>query len=142
MYDTPMINCLFCKIAAKKIQSEVVFENDQVLAFLDIKPIALGHTVVIPKIHAGNISDLPEELVGPFFSAVKEVTNQVKNALAPDGFTLGMNYGRCAGQAIDHIHFHIVPRWENDGGTSLHGVVHSPPTEEVSVTAERIRGAV
>ena len=141
MYDTRMNDCLFCKIGAKEIPSEVVHENEHVLAFLDIQPISLGHTVVIPKAHAENISDLPDELVEPYFSAVKLVTDQVKRALSPDGFTLGMNYGRHAGQAIDHVHFHIIPRWEEDGGGSIHSVVQAKPSEQVSVTAERIRNA-
>lgn len=136
-----MNNCLFCKIGAKEIPSETVFENGDVLAFLDIHPIALGHTVVIPKVHAENISDLPDGLIAPYFSAVKQVTDHIKRALSPDGFTLGMNYGRHAGQAIDHIHFHIIPRWGGDGGTSLHGVVHASPTETVAETATRIRAS-
>lgn len=120
----------------------MIFENEYVLAFLDITPISRGHTVVIPKVHAENISVLPDEYIAPYFTAVKRVTNQIRNTLSPDGFTLGMNYGKKAGQMIDHIHFHIIPRWEGDGGTSIHGVVHAPPTEAVPVTAERIRGAV
>lgn len=134
-----MNDCLFCKIGAKDIPSEVVFENEYVLAFLDITPISRGHTVVIPKVHAENISVLPDEYIAPYFTAVKKVTNQIRNTLAPDGFTLGMNYGRGAGQAIDHIHFHIIPRWEGDGGTSIHGVVHAPPSESVADTANKIR---
>jgi len=126
-----MVDCLFCKIAQKEIPAEVVFENDTALAFLDIAPRAPGHTMVIPKIHAENLSDLSRGLVGPYFEACQRVTDMIKRALAPDGFTLGMNYGRVAGQEVDHLHFHIMPRWASDGGHSLQSVVSNKPSEDI-----------
>ncbi|MDD4931322.1 MAG: HIT family protein [Candidatus Colwellbacteria bacterium] len=134
------MDCLFCKIGSGEISSEVIYEDDHVLAFLDVHPISLGHTLIIPKIHAENILDLPEESVGPVFSAVRKVTGILKESINPQGFTIGINHGRMSGQAIDHLHIHIIPRFEGDKGGSLHSVVKNPPKEPVSVTRERIVG--
>ena len=106
---------------------------------LDIHPISPGHTMVIPKIHAETILDLPEEKIGAVFSAVKKVTEMLNKALAPDGFTLGINHGRVSGQAVMHLHIHIIPRWENDGGGSVHSVVDNPPKESIKDIADKIR---
>ena len=134
-----MSNCLFCKIAKGIIPAEKVYEDDALFAFLDIEPKAPGHTMVIPKAHTENIFDLPDTEVGPFFTAVKRVTRMIEKALTPDGFTLGINQGKAAGQAIDHLHFHIIPRWRNDGGRSLHAVVNNPAKEKLEALAEKIR---
>lgn len=133
-----MTNCLFCKIAQKQIPAEIVYEDDKTLAFLDIRPKAPGHTMVIPKIHAENIIDLPESEVEPLFRSVKLVTEKINRALTPRGFTIGINHGKVSGQAIDHIHVHIIPRFEADGGTSIHGVVDNPPKESAEEIARKI----
>ncbi len=135
-----MNGCLFCKIAKKEIGAEVVFENETALAFLDILPKAPGHTMVIPKRHAQNISELPDDLVGPFFQTVKNVTAQIDRALQPDGFTLGINHGKASGQEVQHLHVHIIPRWHGDGGGPIQRVVLNQPKESLEIIAEKIRG--
>ena len=132
------MDCLFCKIGNKEIPAEIVYEDAKTLAFLDIHPISLGHTVVISKAHVENIIDLPEEGVGFLFLAVKKVTGMLEKALMPQGFTIGINHGRVSGQAIDHLHTHVIPRFTGDGGGSLHTVVNNPPQEPVKETKERI----
>ncbi len=134
------MDCLFCKIANKEIASEIVYENDKIVAFLDIFPMSLGHTVVIPKKHAENIIDLAGEEVEPLFSAVKEITGLLQEKLAPRGFTIGINHGRVGGQLVDHLHVHIIPRFEGDGGGSLHSVVKNPPKESISEIRDKIIG--
>ena len=136
-----MTNCIFCKIAKGEINAHVVFEDDAAVAFLDIQPRSPGHTMVIPKHHFANLSELPDTQVAPFFSAVKRVTDIVKAALNPDGFTLGMNYGEASGQEVQHMHFHIMPRWAHDGGGPIQRVVMNPPEEDVATLAEKIRTA-
>ena len=131
-----MVGCLFCKIVKKEIPVEVIYDNDFVLAILDINPCASGHTMVLPKVHVETILDLPE--VGSVFEAVKKVTGRLKKVFNPDGFTIGINQGRAAGQAIDHLHIHIIPRYKNDGGVSLHGVVDNPPKESLSSIKDKI----
>lgn len=124
-----MTNCLFCKIVNKEIPADVIFENDMALGILDVHPKAPGHTMVIPKTHAETILDLPDDFLHSVASAIKEVTLLLKTKLSPDGFTIGINHGRHAGQAIEHLHIHIIPRFQGDGGTSIHGVVNNPPED-------------
>lgn len=137
-----MDGCLFCKIAKREIGAEIIFENDVALAFLDILPRAPGHTMVVPKHHARNIAELPDEIVGPFFQTVKKVLSQIERALRPDGFTLGMNYGKASGQEVQHLHFHIIPRWYGDGGGPIQRVVSNQPRESSQEIAEKIRKSV
>jgi len=135
------MNCIFCKIASGEIPSEKVYEDSIAFAFLDIEPRVPGHTMVIPKKHAEHILEVPKEDIAPYFTAVQRVVGVVKRALNPDGFTLGINHGKVSGQAVDHIHFHIMPRWANDGGRSIHSVVSNPPKEDIKTIAEKIRNA-
>lgn len=134
-----MEECLFCKIVAKAIPTEIIYESNDALAFLDIHPMAPGHTVVIPKIHSANLLELPEEKVGPVFLAVKEVAKKLQAALLPDGFSYGINQGKVTGQSVEHLHIHVVPRFRDDGGRSFHSIVQNPPKEDVKVIAEKIR---
>ncbi len=132
------MDCLFCKIAAGEIPSAKVYEDDEVFAFLDIHPLAPGHTVIVPKAHADNILDLPEDLVGPVFLAVKKITALLEKTLSPCGFTTGINHGRLSGQMVDHLHIHVIPRFEGDGGGSLHSVVQNTPKESLEEIQAKI----
>ncbi len=132
------MDCLFCKIVKGEIPAHVVYESDAALGILDVNPKAPGHAMVIPKIHAENVLDLPAESVGPVFLAVKETTEKLKKAFSPDGFTIGINHGRVSGQSVNHLHIHIMPRWFSDGGGSVHGVVSNPPRETLEEIKDRI----
>ncbi len=132
-------DCIFCKIANKEIVSEIIYEDKNSLAFLDIHPITLGHAMVIPKIHAENILKLPNKIIGPLFSAVQKTVKILSNSLLPDGFTIGINHGKNAGQAIDHIHIHVLPRFRSDGGGSIHTIVKNPPKKSIKEVAKKIR---
>jgi histidine triad (HIT) family protein len=134
-----MDECLFCRIAAREIPSKVVYEDSAALAFLDIHPCAPGHTVIIPKVHADTLLALADEDTGPLFLAVKRVTDQLMQGLRPDGFTVGINHGRTAGQAVDHLHIHVIPRWVGDGGGSIHSVVRNAPKEGPDDLLAKIR---
>ncbi len=123
------MDCLFCNIASKKIPTLILYEDEETMAFLDIHPLAPGHTVVIPKSHAENILELDENSVAPLFLTVRKMVGALKQSLAPEGFTIGINHGRTAG--IDHLHIHIMPRWLDDGGGSIHSVVNNPPKESL-----------
>lgn len=133
-----MADCIFCKIANKEFAAEVVYEDAHATAVLDIHPIAPGHTMVLPKIHAETILDLDDTEVGPLFTAVKRVTALLNEAFHPDGFTIGINHGKWAGQAVDHLHIHVIPRWKTDGGKSIHSVVSNPPTESLTEIRKKI----
>ena len=110
-----MTDCLFCKIANKEIPSEIVYENDDAVAFMDINPTNKGHVLVIPKKHFENILDMPDEILEKVIVAVKKVAKAVKESLNCDGFNIGMNNFPASGQVIMHAHFHIIPRYDNDG---------------------------
>lgn len=135
------MDCLFCKIGKKEIPAEMVYEDENSFAILDIHPVAPGHTMVIPKAHAQNLLDLPQGEVKPLFEALKLVLHKVSSALHPDGFTIGINQGAVSGQAVDHLHIHIIPRFIGDRGGSVHSVVQNAPSESLADIASKIRKA-
>ncbi len=132
------MDCLFCKIIKKEIKAEIIYEDEEALAVLDVHPKAPGHTMILPKVHADNLLDLPDEKVGPVFQAVKKVTEIIKKSLKSDAFTIGINNGKYSGQVIDHLHIHIIPRWQGDGGKSIHSVVDNVPKESLEEIKKRI----
>ena len=133
------MDCLFCKIINKEIPAEIIYEDGEAVAFLDIHPRSSGHTVVLPRHHAENILDLPDEKIEGIFKAVKKVTELLNKSLMPDGFTIGINHGKVSGQTIDHLHIHIIPRWFNDGGGSVHDVVNNQPKESLEEISKKIK---
>lgn len=137
-----MKDCLFCKIIKKEMSAEIIYEDEQAMAILDINPRAPGHTMVLPKIHCQTILDLPEKKIGPIFEAAVKVTYLLQKSLEPNGFTIGINQGKISGQIIDHLHIHIIPRFENDGGGSVHSVVNNPPTKSLAEIKKVITGVI
>ena len=130
--------CLFCSIVKKEIPAEIIYEDEKSLAFLDIRPRAPGHTIVIPKSHAQNLLELGEQDVGPLFEAARTVQKRILEVLHPEGFTVGVNQGRAAGQEVDHLHVHILPRFFRDGGRAVQGLVNNPPRESLKEMAEKL----
>ena len=110
-----MTDCLFCNIVSGKIPSEKVYEDTDVFAFLDIHPVNIGHTLVIPKGHHQNLYETPDETLSKMLPILKKVSLAVKNATNADGINLEMNNESAAGQIIFHAHIHIIPRFNNDG---------------------------
>jgi histidine triad (HIT) family protein len=135
-----MEDCLFCKIADKKIPASVIYEDDNAIAFLDIAPRAEGHALVIPKRHSATLTDLPESEVGPLFRAVKSVAELLMNRLGADGLTIGINHGAASGQVVGHLHINILPRFEGDGGGAIQSVVHNPPANSLEDVRKKIIG--
>ena len=131
-------NCIFCKIVDKKIPAEIIYKNEDVVAFLDVEPHAPGHTLVIPKHHAELLENLPDEKVGPLFFAVKRVLQMVVKGLEADGATVGINQSAAAGQVVGHLHIHILPRFKGDGGGAIQSVVHNKPKESLKEVKEKI----
>ncbi|MFA7314465.1 MAG: HIT family protein [Candidatus Magasanikbacteria bacterium] len=126
-----MENCIFCKILAGKIPNHTIYEDEYTLAFLDITPSTKGHTLVIPKVHAQNLLELDEEYVGKLLLAVKKAQEKIDLILKPNGYNIGWNHGEIGGQAVPHIHIHIMPRYNGDGGGNMHSIVHNPGDETV-----------
>lgn len=105
-------SCIFCEIVAKKRSASIVYEDDNVMAFLDIKPMNEGHTLVIPKKHYETIYNVPEEEVVHLFRIVKRVTCAVKKGVNAEGISITQHNERAAGQDIFHLHVHVIPRYE------------------------------
>lgn len=112
-----MDSCLFCKIIAGEIPSTKVYEDDTVLAFLDIHPVNIGHTLVIPKAHHTNLYETPDEDLAHIMAVVKKLSISIKSGLNADGINIEMNNDPVAGQIIFHTHIHIIPRFSGDGLT-------------------------
>lgn len=110
-----MIDCIFCKIVKKEIPAKVVYENEHVLAFLDINPIAKGHTLVIPKKHAIDLFELDDADAGEIMKAAKKVATVAMSELGAVGINLINSNRKEAGQDVFHYHMHIVPRYSGDG---------------------------
>ncbi|MDP3640046.1 MAG: HIT family protein [Nanoarchaeota archaeon] len=127
--------CIFCRIGKREIPCDIVYEDKETLAFLDIKPHAKGHTVVIPKVHAETLFDLPNEKINAFFLGIKRTMERIQKALQPDGFNVGWNQNQAAGQVVPHLHMHIFPRYRGDGGGSMHSIISNPGTMSVTEVA-------
>jgi len=107
--------CLFCRMAAGQIPVAKIYEDDVVLAFLDIGPLSDGHTLVIPKQHFEKLHDCPADVLGQVCSRLGKLAGAVAAAMNCDGYNLLCNNGRAAGQLIEHLHFHVIPRNAGDG---------------------------
>lgn len=110
-----MTDCIFCKIVAGDIPSVRVWEDDHTVAFLDINPLCAGHTLVIPKVHAERLTDLPAAVAGALLRPVPRLAAAIVAATGAEGFNVLQNNGRCAGQVVQHVHVHIIPRRPGDG---------------------------
>ena len=104
---------MFCRIINGSVSAPVVFEDDQTVAFLDHRPLFPGHCLIVPKRHIETLSDLPANLVGPFFKRVQLLARAVESALAADGTFVAMN--NRVSQSVPHLHVHVVPRRRKDG---------------------------
>ena len=129
-------NCVFCAIAANEIPSFKVYEDDLVLAYLDINPFSKGHTLVIPKEHSSGLLDTSDETLAALVARVKKVASHLKATLPCDGFNILQNNGEAAGQTVMHIHFHIVPRYGKD---EISFVSQKGDMDELKSLADRIR---
>ena len=108
-------DCVFCKIAAGEIPCSKVYEDDSVLAFLDINPLSEGHTLVIPKAHYDKLDLCPPEVLTSIAVCIGKVALAVVSGLQCDGYNVLCNNGKAAGQEVDHVHFHVIPRDSGDG---------------------------
>ena len=130
MIDT----CLFCKIIAKEIPSSKVYEDEHCYAFLDLHPINIGHTLLVPKEHSTNLYEIGDDTLSVLAPVVKKVAIAIKSALNANGINIEMNNDPIAGQIIFHSHIHIIPRFQGDGFKHWHGArdYHEGEMEEVA----------
>ena len=131
-------DCIFCKITRGEIPSIKVAENDAAFAFMDINPIAPGHTLVIPKHHAENIYVTPDHASAAAMAMVSRVAAAVERAVQPEGINILQANGPGAKQSVFHTHFHIIPRSATDGLT-MNWELQSGDMAEIEKVAEKIR---
>ena len=108
-----MENCVFCKIIKGEMNCYKIYENEHVLAFLDATEDVDGHTLVVPKIHAENVYDCPEDILCEVIKVVKKISEHYKS-LGYEGVNIFNNNGKNAEQSVFHLHFHLVPRVKGD----------------------------
>jgi len=129
--------CLFCKIIAGEIPATKVYEDEHTFAFLDIRPVNLGHTLVIPKKHFKNLYELESPYENAVMQTAQKVARAIKKGLSADGVNLGMNNDAPAGQIIFHAHLHVIPRSINDGLMHWGHVTVTP--EQIEEVGEKIK---
>jgi len=117
--------CVFCKITRKQASASVVYEDESVLAFLDIRPLNEGHTLVIPKEHYATVFDAPEELVANIHKIVKRVAIAVREVTRADGVSIIQQNGKAADQEVFHLHVHVIPRFEGQKLTRFREVTEA-----------------
>lgn len=116
-----MNDCIFCKIVVGEVPSEKIYENENVIAFLDISPITKGHVLVVTKGHYKDLRDAPADVICNVMKVVKWIAPEIVTAMGADGFNVGINNGKVSGQVVFHLHVHIIPRYENDNLKSWKG---------------------
>jgi histidine triad (HIT) family protein len=131
-------SCVFCKVARKQAPASYVYEDENVLAFLDIRPLNEGHTLVIPKEHYVTIFEAPEELVAHLHRIVKRVALAVRESTKGDGISIIQQNGKAAGQEIFHLHVHVIPRYEGQKLLRF-GEISEADREKLNQVAANIR---
>ena len=112
--DYIMENCIFCKIANGEIPSATLYEDEDFRVILDLGPATKGHALILPKSHAANIYELPDETAGKAMILAKHMATKLRDGLNCDGFNIVQNNGEIAGQTVFHFHMHLIPRYEGD----------------------------
>ncbi len=107
-------NCIFCKIANGEIPAATLYEDKEFRVILDLGPASKGHALILPKKHAENLFELPDETAGKAMILAKKIAGILKEGLKADGVNVVQNNGEAAGQTVMHFHLHLIPRYEND----------------------------
>lgn len=110
-----MNDCIFCKIANGEIPAATIYEDDEFRVILDLGPASKGHALILPKEHAANIYELPDELAAKAMILAKKMATKMTEKLGCDGFNIVQNNGEVAGQTVFHFHMHLIPRYADDG---------------------------
>ncbi|MBO8414367.1 MAG: HIT family protein [Firmicutes bacterium] len=112
-------NCVFCNIAEGKIPSAKVYEDDKILAFLDVSPTSKGHTLVITKEHFANFLMVPKDLLAQAFDVAQKIGQAMVANLGAKGINILTNVNEIAGQSVMHFHIHVIPRYDESDGLSI-----------------------
>jgi histidine triad (HIT) family protein len=134
-------DCAFCAIASGRAGSEVVFEDEDTLAFLDHRPLFPGHSLLIPRAHHETLADLPDELIEPYFRNARLLSVAIRDAMGAQGSFVAMN--NVVSQSVPHLHTHVVPRVRKDGLRGFFWPRRKYESDEhLAATAIKVREAV
>ncbi len=125
------VECLFCRVVRGELPSYVVLEDELTVAFLDRRPAAQGHTLVVPRAHLEHLWDADAASAAAVMRTAHAAAALLRERLRPDGLTLRQNTGEASGQQVPHLHLHLVPRWHGDGTVGWPW----PPPAEVDLPA-------
>ena len=134
--------CIFCKIVRGELPSTKLYEDDQVLAFMDIGPIVKGHALVIPKQHFDPLTAVPPDLLAKVMAVVQKVVRAQVNGLKADGVNVHQSNGAVAGQVVPHVHFHVIPRFATDGHKWNWAAKKYESMDEMQKLAQAIRSGL
>lgn len=130
-------DCIFCKIANGEIPAKTLYEDKDFRVILDLGAATRGHALIVPKEHAANLFELPDETAGKVMILAKKMASTMKEKLQCDGLNLVQNNGEAAGQTISHFHLHLIPRYVNDG-QEINWVPGEPTQEELEAVRKEI----
>lgn len=125
------MNCIFCKIINGEIPCYKVYEDEKVLAFLDISQASKGHTLIVPKIHYANMLECDEETVAYMYKIANKLGNQIVNSLGAKGMNILTNINEVAGQTVKHFHIHLLPRYNDEDGVKIDFISSNPSKEDL-----------
>lgn len=131
------MDCVFCRIASKKVDAEIIYEDEKVLALLDIKPFNPGHVLVIPRKHFENIFEIPEDVIAHLYEVVKKVAMALKKATDAEGVSIVQS--NTVSQGFFHFHTHVIPRYFDDGMPIVWESDVIADRKELKTMADRIR---
>lgn len=137
-----MSDCVFCKIVAGELPSTKLYEDSEILAFMDIGPVVKGHALVIPKKHYDPITGTPPEVLQKIIVVVQKIARAQYEGLKADGVNVTQANGELAGQIVPHIHFHVIPRFRNDAHSWNWKAGKYDSQEEIQDKADRIRSGL
>lgn len=132
--------CIFCRIVAGQAPCHRVYEDPAVLAFMDIRPVSRGHTLIIPKPHFENLFEASEDAMAAVARVSVRLANAIRAVCEPDGVFVAQTNGVAAGQTVFHYHLHLIPRWYGSG-PQIHGRVEAD-SAQLSDLAARLRSAL
>ncbi|MBQ9064064.1 MAG: HIT family protein [Blautia sp.] len=136
-----MENCIFCKIASGEIPSAALYEDDDFKVILDMGPAAKGHSLILPKQHAANIYEMPDELLKKAILLAKNTASAFSSSLNCDGVNVVQNNGEAAGQTVHHFHIHVIPRYAGDD-SGLGWKPHELTEEDRKAVLQAVSGRI
>ena len=141
MHGKDKEECIFCKIRDRQISALIVYEDKDTMAFLDINPVNLGHTLVVPKEHIDSFLNAKNDTLTSVTLTTQRVAAGIKKSLNADGINIIINNGKAAGQVIFHLHLHVIPRLQTDGLKHWKGKSNIPE-KDLHAIAEKIKKAL